>query len=149
MQLTCSLNIFPNCMNMPCNCWRASLTNSVYKLFSDAINFCRNSAVRINIMLYHAGFLLPMCTQCHRLCTIQCSCLELSALSPPSLVTKKCARYYQAASQYYVDTAYCYRRISVICLSVCLSQSRALQKRLNRSRCRLGCGVGWAQGNMY
>ena len=27
-------------MNMPCNCWRASLTNSVYAI--NAINFCGN-----------------------------------------------------------------------------------------------------------
>jgi len=53
-QLTCSLNISPNCMNMPCNCWRASITNSVQRLFSDAINFCKNLAVRINIS-YLAG----------------------------------------------------------------------------------------------
>ena len=32
-----------------------------------------------------------------------------------------------------------------VCLSVCLSRSRALQKRLNRLRCRLGFGLGWAQ----
>jgi len=48
----------------------------------------------------------------------------------------------------YVDTAYCYRRSSVVCLSVGLSRSRALQKRLNRPRCRLGCGLGWVQGSM-
>ena len=29
-----------------------------------------------------------------------------------------------------------------------LSQSWALQKRLNQSRCHLGCGLAWAQGNM-
>jgi len=29
-----------------------------------------------------------------------------------------------------------------VCLSVCLSRSRALQKRLNRSRCRLGMDLG-------
>jgi len=33
--------------------------------------------------------------------------------------------------------------------SVCLSQSSALQKPLNWSRCYLGCGLGWAQGSMY
>jgi len=32
-----------------------------------------------------------------------------------------------------VDEAYCYRRSSTVCLSVCLSQSWALQKRLNQS----------------
>ena len=44
----------------------------------------------------------------------------------------------------YVDAAYCYRPSSVVCLS-----HWALQKRLNRSRCRLGWGLGWAQGTMY
>jgi len=37
----------------------------------------------------------------------------------------------------YVDAAYCYRLTSV----VCLSQSWALQKWLNRSRCHLCCGL--------
>jgi len=32
--------------------------------------------------------------------------------------------------------------------SVSLSQLWALQKRLSRSRCRLGCGLGWAQGTV-
>ena len=54
-----------------------------------------------------------------------------------------------AASQYCVDAAYCYRRCRVVCLSVDLSQSWALHKRLNRSRCRLGCGFGWAQGRKH
>jgi len=42
----------------------------------------------------------------------------------------------------YVGAAYCYRRSSVVYLSVCMSLLWALQKRLNRSRCRLGCGLG-------
>jgi len=37
------------------------------------------------------------------------------------------------------------RGLSVCGRSVCLSQSSALQKRLNRSRCRLGCGLRWAK----
>jgi len=44
-----------------------------------------------------------------------------------------------------------YRRSSVVCLSVCLSvglRSWALQKRLSRSRCRLGCWLGWTRGNV-
>ena len=41
----------------------------------------------------------------------------------------------------YVDAAYCYRRSRV----VCLSRSSALQKRLNWSRCRLGCALGCAR----
>jgi len=37
---------------------------------------------------------------------------------------------------------------------VCLSAGRSVTilsaaKRLNRSRCRLGCGLRWAQGTMY
>jgi len=58
---------------------------------------------------------------------------------------------YYAASQYYVRRCglFCYRLSSVVCLSVCLSQSWALKKRLNRSRCCFGWGLGWAQGTMY
>jgi len=54
----------------------------------------------------------------------------------------------------YVDGPYCYRRSSVVCrsgrvsLSVCHSR-KPRKKRLNRSRCRLGCGRGWAKGSMY
>ena len=52
-----------------------------------------------------------------------------------------------------VGAAYCYRRSSVVCLSVGLSvgvsQSWAVQKRLNRSRYCLGRGLGWAQGGKY
>ena len=50
-----------------------------------------------------------------------------------------------------LDAAYCYRRIMVVCPSVCLCRSACLsrswapQKTLNRSRCRLGCGLGWVQ----
>jgi len=71
----------------------------------------------------------------------------------------------------YVDAAYCYRWSSVVCQSVCVSRSSlcdiavfvlkrdvkfkpnfvsrlwALQKRLNRSRCRLGCGLRWVRGS--
>jgi len=36
-----------------------------------------------------------------------------------------------------------------VCLSVGLSLSWALQNRLNRSRCRLGCVLAWVQGTMY
>jgi len=35
-----------------------------------------------------------------------------------------------------------------VCLSACWSRPRALQKRLNRSRCRLGSGFLWAHGTM-
>jgi len=50
----------------------------------------------------------------------------------------------------YVDAAYCYRCSSVVWWLVGLSQSWAvqLQKLLSRSRCRLGCGLWWAQGTM-
>jgi len=41
------------------------------------------------------------------------------------------------------------KRSLPVCLyigrSVCLSQSWALQKQMNRLRCRVGCGRGWAQ----
>jgi len=52
-----------------------------------------------------------------------------------------------------IDAACCYQ-CSMVSLCVCLSvghklQPWALQKRLNRSRCRLGCGLGWAQVTMY
>jgi len=58
----------------------------------------------------------------------------------------------QDASHYYVDAAYCYTRSSVVCLSigrsVGLSQSCDLQKRLNRSKCRLGCGLGMSRNHV-
>ena len=49
----------------------------------------------------------------------------------------------------YVYVTYFCRPSSVVCLSVCLSQSWDLQKQLNRSRCRLGCGREWAQGRNH
>jgi len=45
----------------------------------------------------------------------------------------------------YVDAVYCYRPSSVVCLSVGLSQSRVVQKRLNRLRCCLDWGLGWGK----
>jgi len=42
----------------------------------------------------------------------------------------------------YIDAAYCYGQSSAVCLSVCLLRSWALQKRLDRSRCRLGSVIG-------
>ena len=58
--------------------------------------------------------------------------------------------YYQAASQNYI------RKRPIVTngvawsvgLSVRLSRLSALQKRLNRSRCRLEYGLGWAQGSI-
>ena len=47
----------------------------------------------------------------------------------------------------HVDAAHCYTRNSVVCLSVCLSPSWALRKRLNRSICHFGCELGWAKGS--
>jgi len=44
-----------------------------------------------------------------------------------------------------IDAAFLYRPSSVVCLSVSLSRSWAQQIRLNRSRCRLGCRLGWAE----
>ena len=49
--------------------------------------------------------------------------------------------HYYAAPQYYVGAACCYRPSSMVCQSVCLLQSWALQKLLNRSKYRLGCGL--------
>jgi len=46
-------------------------------------------------------------------------------------------------STMYVDAAYCYRPSSVVCRSVTVVSP---QRRLNRSRCRFGSGLGWAQG---
>jgi len=49
----------------------------------------------------------------------------------------------------YVDVAYCYRPSSLVCLSLCLSVTIVtLKKQLKQPRCRLGWGVGWAQGTM-
>jgi len=48
-------------------------------------------------------------------------------------------------STMYVHVAYCYRPKSVVSRSVCLSQQWALQRRLNRSRCRMGWGLRWAK----
>ena len=36
-----------------------------------------------------------------------------------------------------------------VCLSVCWSQPCAVLKQLNQLRCRLWCGLWWAQGTMY
>jgi len=46
-------------------------------------------------------------------------------------------------STMYVDAA-CSYRCSMVCQSVCLSRSWALQKQLNRSRWPFGFGLGWA-----
>jgi len=51
----------------------------------------------------------------------------------------------------YEDAAYCYRPSSVVCRSVCVSVCHTsepckVQTRLNRSRLRLGCGLGQAYG---
>jgi len=50
-----------------------------------------------------------------------------------------------------VDAVYCYRPSSMVCRSVGvgLSHLSALLNLLNRSRCHLGWGLGWAQGTMY
>jgi len=49
----------------------------------------------------------------------------------------------------HVDAAYCYGRSTVVCLLVCLSRLWAVQKRLNRLRCRLGCALGWSQARTF
>jgi len=51
-------------------------------------------------------------------------------------------------STMYVDAAYCYRPSSMVCRSVGLPWSWALQKQLNQSRCRSGFGLRWAQRTM-
>jgi len=56
-------------------------------------------------------------------------------------------RPHRSITYMYVDVAYCYNIDRV--LSVGLSQSWALQKRLNRSRCYFCCGIGWTQGIVY
>jgi len=48
----------------------------------------------------------------------------------------------------YVDAACCYRRSSVVCLSVGLLWSWAVQKLPNRSRCHSGCALRWGPGNL-
>jgi len=45
----------------------------------------------------------------------------------------------------YIDAAYCYRRSSVVCRSITIVSPA---KRLNRSKCCLGCGLKWAGGTM-
>jgi len=47
----------------------------------------------------------------------------------------------------YVDTAYCYRLSSVVCLFVCHT-SEPCKKQLNQLKCRLGWRLYWAQGTM-
>jgi len=47
---------------------------------------------------------------------------------------------------HYAGAAYCYRPSSVVCRSVTVVSPA---KRLNRSRCRLGFGLRWAQGRIY
>ena len=50
---------------------------------------------------------------------------------------RRCAAYY-----------YTYLTFRVQCASVCWTQQWAVPKRLNRSRCHLKCGLGWALGAM-
>ena len=70
----------------------------------------------------------------------------------PGRVTGQCVRpvvclvFRSHRSTTYVDAAYVTDRVArsvgrSVCRSVCLSRSRALQKPLNRSRWRLGCGL--------
>jgi len=54
-------------------------------------------------------------------------------------------------TRYSIDAACCYRLSSAICWSVCLSvyhDSEPWKKRLNRSRCRLDCGLGGIKEHM-
>ena len=45
------LILSPNCVNILCNCRRASFANSIHKLFSEAVNLFKKLAVRISIWL--------------------------------------------------------------------------------------------------
>jgi len=59
---------------------------------------------------------------------------------------------YEAASQYYVHR--CSLLLQTVAWSVCLSICRSVtlvspgKRLLHRSRCRLGCGLGCAEGSM-
>ena len=46
------------------------------------------------------------------------------------------------------DAAYCYRCSMGLCMCLLCHNREAIQKRPNRSRCRLGCGLGWARKTM-
>jgi len=48
----------------------------------------------------------------------------------------------------FVDAAYCYRRTSVVCLSVCLSVTIASPAKTAEPN-HLDCGLGWAEGATY
>ena len=61
-----------------------------------------------------------------------------------SVVPMHCA-HFQAASQYYVDEAYCYRRSTVICLSVCRSVCHDCEVCNNGSTDRDAVWVVWTR----
>jgi len=46
------------------------------------------------------------------------------------------------------DAAYCYRCSMGLCMCLLCHNREAIQKRPNRSRCRLGCELGWARKTM-
>ena len=54
-----------------------------------------------------------------------------------AIVEYPCSLAIRPHRAYSIHAAYCYRQSGVVCLCVCLSQSRAMHNRLNRSRCRL------------
>jgi len=80
---------------------------------------------------------------------IQLNCPSAAAMWPyvkllwPLLIIIR--RYRSTTS---VNAAYCYRVAWSVSQSVCRSVTLVSPaKRLNRSRCRLGCGLGWSEGS--
>jgi len=52
--------------------------------------------------------------------------------------------YFKPHRMHSIDVAYCYWLVAwPVCVFVCLSVTLILQKRPNRSRCRLSCGLWW------
>jgi len=85
--------------------------------------FVRNGVVwRIHFILFLSCFLLLLL-----LCI---SHIPIAVISPKILYISRPHRYAR-------HMVYCYR-CSLVCLSVCWIQPWVTQKRINRSRCRLG-----------
>jgi len=75
------------------------------------------------------------------------SFLPQRALCRAGASSYKFLTYYPGAPRRttYVDAVYCYRPSSMVCRSVCRSVTLVSPaNRLNRWRCRLGLGLGWA-----
>ena len=129
--------------------------------FLDELGWCYSCAVRPNIV---GRYNVTMSTCCVQMLALSRRTFTLSgtlsslvidlplmylrqlsvqcSLSPDSILGRTAALA--------ID-AYCYRRrinlavMQSVCLPVCLSQSSAMQKRLNQWSCRLRFGVRWAQ----